>query len=40
MLLMSPVPTLVGEVLAKLSVFVVSAALGPEKLDAFLEHVW
>ncbi|CAM9323553.1 unnamed protein product [Ectocarpus fasciculatus] len=40
MLLMSPVPTLVGEVLAKLGVFVVSAALGPEKLDAFLEHVW
>lgn len=40
MLLMNPVPALVGEVLAKLGVFVVSAALGPEKLDAFLEHVW
>ncbi|CAN0111853.1 unnamed protein product [Ectocarpus sp. 6 AP-2014] len=40
MLLMNPVPALVGEVLAKLGVFVVSAALGPEKLDASLEHVW
>lgn len=31
---------LVGEALAKLGVIVISAVLGPETLNAFVERVW
>lgn len=40
MLACGPQAVIVGEALSKLSVTIVSAALGQATLDAWFEHVW